>query len=100
MLQNKKLMQFVASAVMALLFVNFYLKAKETNIESSFGMVEVLSASRDIAPFKAIEATQLTVKKVPLKFVEPGAFRVKIPGQSVSRVVGKVTPTTIREGAQ
>jgi Flp pilus assembly protein CpaB len=100
MLQNKKLIQFLISAVMAILFVNFYLKAKEQNIESGYGMVEVLAAARDIPPFKAIEPSQITVKRVPQKFVEPGAFRVKVPGQNVKRVVGKVTPTTIREGAQ
>ena len=34
MLQNKKVIQLIISAVMAVLFVNLYLKAKEQTIES------------------------------------------------------------------
>jgi pilus assembly protein CpaB len=100
MLQNKKLIQFLTSAVLALLFVQFYLKSKEQNIELSYGMVDVLSASRDIPPRRALTAEVLTTKKVALQFVEPGAFREKIPGQAIKRVLGKVTMAAIPAGAQ
>ena len=46
--QNKKIIQLGISLLMALVFVNFYLKGKEQNIENSYGMVEVVAASRDI----------------------------------------------------
>jgi len=100
MLQNKKLMQLLISAVLALAFVNFYLKAKETNIESEYGLIDVISAARDIPPHTQITASHLTTKKVPMKFVEPGAFRVKIPDQVMNRIVGKVTVAAISSGAQ
>ena len=63
-------------------------------------MIEVISAARDIPPHTQITAALLTTKKVPIKFVEPGAFRVKIPGQSLDRVIGKVTTSAIAADAQ
>ena len=100
MLQNKKLVQLIVSAALALAFVNFYLKAKETNIESQFGMVNVISAAQDIPPHTQISAALLTMKQVPLKFVEPGDYRVKIPGQALDRIVGKVSIAAFSAGAQ
>ncbi|HVO33733.1 MAG TPA: Flp pilus assembly protein CpaB [Elusimicrobiota bacterium] len=100
MLQNRKFVQLLISAVMALVFVNFYLKSKEQSIESGYGMVEVIAAARDIPAHMAINASFLTTKEVPQKFVEPGAFRVKIPGQGFDHVVGKVASATIPAGAQ
>lgn len=99
-MQNKKLMQLIISGVLALAFVNFYLKAKEQNIESEYGMVDVVTAVKDIPPHTLITASLLTTKKVPIKFVEPGAFRVKIPGQSMDRIIGKVTTSAVSAGAQ
>jgi Flp pilus assembly protein CpaB len=99
-MQNKKLMQLVISAVLALAFVRFYLTAKEQSMESQYGMVEVVAAARDIPPHTLISASLLTTKKVPLKFVEPGAFRVKIPGQGMDRVIGKVTTSAVSADAQ
>src|SRR5689334_4837792 len=99
-MQNKKLMQLVISAFAALLFVKFYLTAKEDNMESQYGMVDVISAAKDIPPHTLMNASLLTLKKVPLKFVEPGAFRVKIPGQGMDRIVGKVNNSAISAGAQ
>lgn len=98
--QNKRWIQLVASAVMALLFVQFYLKAKEQNIEMGFGMVDVIVAARDIAPHKAITADLIETKKIAIRFVEPGAFREKIPGESVKKIIGKVTLSAIPGGAQ
>jgi Flp pilus assembly protein CpaB len=100
MLQNKKLVQVVISGILALAFVNFYLKAKEQSIESQFGMVDVVAAARDIPPHTQITAALLTTRKVPLKFIEPGAFRIKIPGQAMDRVLGKVTISAVSAGAQ
>jgi Flp pilus assembly protein CpaB len=100
MIQNKKLVQLVISAVLALAFVNFYLKGKEQALESAYGMVEVVAAARDIPPHTQLTAAYLTTKKVPLKFVEPGAFRVKIPGQGLDRIIGKVTAAAVSANAQ
>ncbi len=100
MLQNKKLVQLIISGVLALAFVNFYLKAREANIESGYGMVEVIAAVRDIPPHTQINAALLTTKRVPMKFVEPGAFRIKIPGAGFERVIGKVTVSAISADAQ
>ncbi len=100
MLQNKKLVQLIISAILALAFVNFYLKAREQNIESGYGMIDVVSALRDIPPHTQINASLLTTKSVPLKFVEPGAYRIKIPGQGFDRIIGKVTVSAISSGAQ
>lgn len=100
MLQNKKLIQLVASALMALLFWQFYLKSKEQNIENGYGLVDVLSASRDIPPHTQLTDALITTKKVPQKFLEPGCFMVKIPGDGLDRVIGKVTVSAIPSGAQ
>jgi Flp pilus assembly protein CpaB len=100
MLQNKKLIQLVISGILALAFVNFYLKAKEQNIEGQYSIVDVVSAARDISPHTQITSALLTTKKVPLQYVEPGAFTVKIPGQAMDRIIGKVTVSAISAGAQ
>src|SRR4029077_13451764 len=100
MLQNKKAIQLIISAVMAILFVNYFLKAKEQSIENAYGMVEVLTAGRDIPPHTQLYPAYLTTQKVPLKFIEPGAFMVKIPSQAIGRVQGKVTIAAIPSGGQ
>jgi Flp pilus assembly protein CpaB len=100
MLENKKLIQLVTSAVMALLFVQFYLKAKEQNIDMAYGLVDVVVAARDIAPNKVITSDALTTRKIASRFVEPGAFREKIPGEARKRVVGKVVLSALPAGAQ
>ena len=99
-MDNKKLIQLALSAVLAILFVQFYLKAKEQNIEMGYGLVPVLSAARDIAPQKVLTAEYVTTKNVAIQFVEPGAFLEKIPGQSLKRVLGKVSMAAIPAGAQ
>src|SRR5579859_2438752 len=93
-------MQLVISGLLALAFVKFYLTAKEQNMESEYGMIDVVSAAKDIPPHTLMTAALITTKKVPLKFVEPGAFRIKIPGQAVDRIIGKVTTSAISAGAQ
>ena len=98
--QNKKLIQLVISAILALAFVNFYLKARETAIESGYGMEEVIAAAQDIPPYKQITPALLTTKRVPQNYIEPGAFRVKIPGMGFDRIIGKVTTVAISAGAQ
>ena len=98
--QNKKLIQLGISALMALLFVNFYLRGKEQNIENNYGMIEVLAASRDIPPYTLLNESYLSIKQVPFKFMEPGAIIVKIPDQAYQRVVGKITMTGIPADAQ
>jgi Flp pilus assembly protein CpaB len=98
--QAKKLVQLVISAMMALLFVNLYLKSKEQNIESRYGMVEVIAASRDIPPHTEIKNHHVTVKRVPLKFMEPGAVMVKVPTLAYQRVLGKVTVAAVPAGGQ
>ena len=98
--QHKKLIQLAVSAGMALLFVNYYLKSRETTIENGYNMVSVLTASRDIPPHTALDATMLSVKDVPLKFVQPGVILVKFPGQEIDRIKGKVTISAIPEGTQ
>jgi Flp pilus assembly protein CpaB len=100
MFQNKKVIQLMISALLALLFVKFYLKQKEQAIEHSFGMVEVLVAARDIPPHTQLSDPYLTTQKVPLKYMQPGAFMVKIPEQYKERTKGKVTIAAVPEGTQ
>jgi Flp pilus assembly protein CpaB len=100
MLQNKKLIQLLISAVMAAVFVQFYLKAKEENIDMAYNLVDVIVASRDIAPNKALTEDSITTRKVADRFVEPGAFREKIPGEARKRVLGKVVLSALPAGAQ
>ena len=97
---NKKLIQLIASGFMALLFVQFYLKAKEQNIELGFGMVTVLIAGQDIPPNHALTPDLVTTKTVAGRDIEPGAFRVKVPGEALKRVLGKVTMAAIPAGGQ
>jgi Flp pilus assembly protein CpaB len=100
MLQNKKVIQLVISAVMAGLFVNFYLKQKEQAIENAYGIVEVLVAARDIPPRTLLSADYLTTQKVPIRFMQPGAYMVKIPSQTLARVQNKITIASLPAGAQ
>lgn len=99
MLKNPKLIQLLVSGVMALIFVNIYLKSHEQNISNQYNMVEVLVASRDIAPHKAITPDFLTIRQIPQKFMEPGAILVKEPDAAMARVKGKVTAVPIPAGA-
>lgn len=85
---------------MALLFIQFYLKAKEQNIELGFGMVNVLVAGQDIPPNHAITIDMVTTKTVAGRDIEPGAYREKLPGEALKKVVGKVTMAAIPTGGQ
>src|SRR5690349_14016514 len=98
--QNKKLIQLAISALLALMFVNLYLKSKERTIENSFSMVAVLAAAKDIPPRTVLNSSMLTVKEVPIQFIEPGAIMVKYPGQEIDKIKGKITVVSIPEGAQ
>src|SRR4051812_4262793 len=100
MLRNKKLLQLIISAVMALIFVNIYLKNKEQDVANRYAMAEVLVASRDIPPNMAISPGYVEIREVPQKFMEPGAILVKEPNLAMNRVVGKVTAVAIPAGAQ
>lgn len=100
MLQNKKLIQLIASAVLTLLFVNFYLKNKERTIENGFDMVEVLTAARDIPPHTQLSPDLLTTKQIPFRFMDPGAIMIKIPSQDIARIQSKVTIAAIPAGSQ
>jgi pilus assembly protein CpaB len=42
----------------------------------------------------------LTTKMVPGKFAEPGSYRIKIPGEGLNLVIGKVNVAAITAGAQ
>ena len=99
-LQNKKVIQLAVSAVLAFFFVNFYLKQKEEAIATAYGMVEVLTAARDIPPHTQLAEAYIITQKVPLKYVAPGAYMVKIPSEAFSRVKGKVTVAATPEGTQ
>ncbi len=98
--QNKKIIQLGLSALFALAFVQFYLKEKESAIANAYGMVEVLTASRDIPPRTELKERFLTTQKVPLKYVAPGAVIVKIPSDMLAKVRGKVTIAAMPEGTQ
>lgn len=84
---------------MALVFVNIFLKSKEDAAESRYGMVEIISAARAIQPDKVITASQLTIKRVPQKVMEPGAILVKEVDMAYKRVIGKVAVAPIPPGA-
>lgn len=99
-MQNKKMLQIGISFLFALGFVQFYLKEKEEAIANAYGMVEVLTASRDIPPRTELTERLLTTQKLPLKYVAPGAIIVKIPSDSTNKVKGKVTIAAIPEGSQ
>jgi Flp pilus assembly protein CpaB len=98
--QNKKLIQIGISAMLAVFFVRFYLKSQEDRIQDSYGMVEVLVASRDIPPRTLLNPGYLTIERVPRKFVQPGAVLVKIPEQALERVRGKLTVAGVPARAQ
>jgi len=98
MADNRKLIQIGISGAVALFFVNFYLKARERSIENGFAMVDVLAAARDIPSRTEIRPDQLTTKRVPERYVEPGAILIKIPGTEYERVKQKLTVAAIPAG--
>jgi len=97
---NKKLLQLLMSAVITFGIWQLYLKAKEENQEMALGMVEVISAGRVIPSQKPIASDWITVKQVPARFVQPGAFREKVKGLHLKKIIGKTTSVTLPEGAQ
>jgi len=98
--ENKRLIQLVISGAIALLFVQFYLKAREQNIELGFGMQDVVVAAQDIPSNRKVTADMLTTRSVATRDVEPGAFREKIPNDGMKKVIGKVAIAAIPAGAQ
>src|SRR5262245_26480488 len=100
MTQHKKVIQIVISALFAIGFIKFYLQEKEDAIANAYGMVEVLTASRDIPPRTELTEKYLTTQKVPQRYVTPGAIVVKIPSDAMSKVKGKVTIASTPEGSQ
>jgi Flp pilus assembly protein CpaB len=97
---NKRILQFAISAVMAFLFVKFYLTGKEQSIEGAFGMVEVLVAAKDIPKHTLLLPGHLTTDHVPKRFLQPGAFQVKIPEETMKRINNKVTVAPVPMGTQ
>lgn len=85
---------------MAIIFVNVFLRGKEEKIESRYGMVEVVTAAREIPPNMKITGNFLTIREVPEKFRQPSAIIVKEPDQAFKRVMGKVSLAPIPAGAQ
>lgn len=98
--KNKKLFQFVVSALLALAFVQFYLKKKEGGIIDLYRNVEVFTASRDIPPRTELSESFITTQRVPLKYVAPGAVVGKISEEDMKKVKGKVSIAAIPEGSQ
>lgn len=97
---NKKIIQVVVSLVVTLVLVNFYFKNREQSMVSTYDMVTVFVAARDIPPHTLMQPALLATRQIPLKFMEPGAVMVKIMDQDVRRVLGKVTQISIQSGAQ
>jgi len=95
---NRKLIQILISGGVALFFVNYYLKAREKGIENGFAMVDVLAAARDIPSRTEIRPDQLMTKRVPERYVEPGAILIKEPGTEYSKVKQKLTVAAIPAG--
>lgn len=99
-MNNKKLLKLLSTAFVTFGVWQLYLKAKEQNQELALGMVEVVAAAEDIPAQKPIDSSLLTVKQVPGRFVQPGAFREKIAGLNQKKIVGKTTAVVIPQGAQ
>lgn len=95
---NRKFIQIFISAIVAILFVQFYLKKRESAMESNFAMVQVLAAARDIPARTEIQPDHLTVKSVPLRYLEPGAIQIKEPGTEYDRVRSKLTIAAVPAG--
>jgi Flp pilus assembly protein CpaB len=98
MADNRKLIQIAVSGVVALFFVNYYLKARERSIEGGFAMIDVLAAARDIPSRSEIRPDQITTKQVPSKYVEPGAIIIKDPGTEFARIRSKISVAAIPAG--
>lgn len=98
MADNRKLLQILISGVVALGFVNYYLKAREKSIESNFDMLDVLAAARDIPSRAEISPDALMTKRIPLKYLEPGSIIIKVPGTEYDRVKYKITVAAVPAG--
>ncbi len=98
--KHKKIIQIAISAILAIGFIKFYLQEKEDAISNAYGMVEVLTASRDIPPRTELTEKYVISQKVPMRYVAPGAVIVKIPTDAMSKVKGKVTIAATPEGSQ
>ncbi len=99
-MKHKKLLQVLISALFAIGFIQFYLKEKEKALANAYGMVEVLTAAKDIPPRTEITERDVTTQNVPLRYVAPGAVVVKVPADALGRVKGKVTIASVPEGSQ
>jgi len=99
MADQRKLIQIVISGVVALVFVNFYLKGREQHLEGGYVMIDVLAAAKDIPSRTEIRPDQLTTKRVPQKYMEPGSIIIKVPGTEYDKVKQKVTIAGILSGA-
>lgn len=98
MADNRKLIQILVSGGVALFFVNYYLKAREKGIENGFAMVDVLAASRDIPARTEIRPDQIMTKRVPERYLEPGAILIKDPSNEYQKVKQKLTVAAIPAG--
>jgi Flp pilus assembly protein CpaB len=100
MLERKKLIQLVTAGVMALVFVQFYLKAREQNIEMGFSQVEVVVAASEIQKNTRITANELTTRRVAQLYTQPGSFVEKLPNETRKAIIGKVSLIPIPQGTQ
>ena len=84
----------VLFGILAWVFVWLYLSTRETELLQIADERDVVVAATDILPGTAIEDNMVVATKVPLKFLQPGAF------SSISDAVGQVPAVPIQEGSQ
>lgn len=97
--RNKRI-QIVLSLIVTILFIQLYLKKKESKIQGSFENVKVLVAARDIPPRTSIKERDVTIASVPIKYVSPGSVLAKDEEAALQQVKGMVSVGSISEGAQ
>lgn len=90
--QKKPLIIAACCGVLALALSLVYFHVKENRIAAGERFVEVLAVNRDLPPQTFLDPDMFEVKKVPVKYVQPGAIT------DPREVEGKVTIASLLKG--
>jgi len=98
----------IACGILAILLLNFYIQRREVEFEQRIKEIKqqaqavkppekttiVLVAKRAIPPHTPITAFDLSMKEIPVNYVQPGAVN------TIEEVIGQISSSKIAEGEQ
>lgn len=103
--QSRAFVTSLIFAGIAMMLVFLYVNDQEGRITATYGdKISVIVAARNIQEFKQFESSDVVIKQIPRKFVQPGAIEVKDDDDSrrdkLKEIVETVAAVPFKSGEQ